>query len=189
MPLPLPGGRRNYNPISSTDMEEEEDNTNRTGRNISTNDSGVTNDPGPTYDRGERNNVVDQVSKEGTPLKVQDGSAEKSEKKNRDSSSEFRADSDDDDNDCGERIQIIILDSAQHRFPVDVNPDWSVEKLKREGQKTHKVPPASQRLIFRGKMLADSSILRDSGIDSGGIILHLVSHRFVESIQSCMSLV
>lgn len=76
----------------------------------------------------------------------------------------------------GESVRIVILDSAQHRFFVDVDPDWSVKRLKSEGAKTHKIAPSSQRLIFRGKMLDDSKVLRDVGVDRDNVILHLVRY-------------
>ena len=75
--------------------------------------------------------------------------------------------------DSTERVKIIILDSAQQKFSISVNPDWSVNQLKIEGETIHKVPPASQRLIYRGKMLDDSKLLRDVGIDKDNLILHL----------------
>jgi hypothetical protein len=73
-----------------------------------------------------------------------------------------------------ESVKVIILDSAQTRFTVSVNPDWTVLTLKKVGEKIHKVQPASQRLIFRGKMLDDARKLIDFGIDRDDIIIHLV---------------
>lgn len=159
MPMPLSGGRSNYNPLSSTDVEEE--------------DVTITS---------TRYDAVDSMSDRrtsynGDDLRSLDQSsiAPKSKQNAREEPLDNQGDSRYDQHETGERIQIIILDSAQHRFPVDANPDWSVETLKKEGEKIHRVPPSSQRLIFRGKMLADSCVLRDAGIDKGDIILHLVS--------------
>eukprot|EP00934_Nitzschia_sp_Nitz4_P004318 Nitzschia sp. Nitz4//scaffold8_size234185//174353//175666//NITZ4_001283-RA/size234185-processed-gene-0.125-mRNA-1//1//CDS//3329559884//4308//frame0 len=73
----------------------------------------------------------------------------------------------------GEAVTIVILDSAQKRFPIQVNPQWTIEEFKRVGEKTHKVPPSSQRLIFRGRMLPDSKTLQSLGITEDDMIVHL----------------
>eukprot|EP00980_Cylindrotheca_fusiformis_P011372 scaffold2637_cov153-Cylindrotheca_fusiformis.AAC.9 len=157
MPLPLPGGRRNYNPLSSTDVGEESRTTTNDGH------SGLANDHG-LLPADAAANSLELGSKVMACAKIQNEFVTKE-----------GDESQEDESDGGERIQLIVLDSAQHRFLVDVNPDWTVEKLKKEGEKTHKISPASQRLIFQGKMLADSCVLRDSGIESDGVIVHLVS--------------
>jgi len=71
------------------------------------------------------------------------------------------------------KITVIILDSAQKRFPVDVDPEWKVQKFKVVGAEIHKVAPASQRLIFRGRMLEDSKTLKEMGICHDDVIIHL----------------
>ena len=73
-----------------------------------------------------------------------------------------------------EYVEIIILDSAQNRFPVDVSPGWTVKRLKEVSQQIHKVNPQSQRLIFRGRMLEDDATLEAVGIEENGVIVHLV---------------
>lgn len=75
--------------------------------------------------------------------------------------------------DDGTRIEIVILDVAQKKFRISVNPSWSVEQLKSIGADVHKVPPDRQRLIYRGKLLQDADTLADTGIDADGLILHL----------------
>lgn len=73
----------------------------------------------------------------------------------------------------GKKITVIVLDSAQKRFPIAVDPDWSVPKFKKVGAKVHKVAPPSQRLIFRGRMLDDSKTLKEMGIHQDDVIIHL----------------
>lgn len=75
--------------------------------------------------------------------------------------------------DDGNCVTVVVLDSAQNRFPIKVNPAWSVQKFKKVGTRTHKVPPQSQRLIFRGRMLDDSRTLKDMGITENDVIIHL----------------
>jgi hypothetical protein len=70
-------------------------------------------------------------------------------------------------------IKVVILDSAQTKFPLSANPDGTVKELKKAGEKIHKVAPAQQRLIYRGKLLADGVTLRDCGIAQDDIIIHL----------------
>jgi len=70
-------------------------------------------------------------------------------------------------------VEIVILDSAQNRFLVDVDPGWTVLKLKQMSQKIHRVPPHSQRLIFRGRLLEDASTLGELQINENGVIIHL----------------
>lgn len=70
-------------------------------------------------------------------------------------------------------ITITVLDPAQAKFRVSVNPDWTISDFKQVGEAVHKVPPSSQRLIFRGKMLTDDKKLRDFGITEPDVIVHL----------------
>jgi len=70
-------------------------------------------------------------------------------------------------------VEVVILDSAQNRFPVDVHPGWTVKRLKEVSQHVHKVHPLAQRLIFRGRMLEDDVALQDAGIVENGVIIHL----------------
>jgi hypothetical protein len=70
-------------------------------------------------------------------------------------------------------ITVVVLDSAQTKFNVRANPDWTIGRFKKVGATVHKIPPISQRLIYRGKLLADSITLRDSGIIQDQVILHL----------------
>mmetsp|Transcript_23140 Transcript_23140/g.35218 ORF Transcript_23140/g.35218 Transcript_23140/m.35218 type:complete len:439 (+) Transcript_23140:166-1482(+) len=150
MPLPT-RGRSQYNPISATDAEEE------TGNTATVTDDGASTTSSASSSRRKRDNTLHQdqrISKEDTPLKTDD-------------------DEEDYENDQGERITVVILDSAQKKFPIPANPDWTVGVFKRISFKTHKVAPASQRLIFRGKMLDDKKTLRDVGLHTDDLIVHL----------------
>jgi hypothetical protein len=115
--------RSAYNPISSSDAEEGEENT---------------------------NNGNDDLVKPTTTSTL-----------------------DDLETDNGERVTVVILDSAQKKFPIAANPNWTIERFKRVGTNIHKIPPPSQRLIFRGKMLEDSKTLKECGIDQENVIVHL----------------
>jgi Ubiquitin family len=75
--------------------------------------------------------------------------------------------------DNGERIIVVVMDPAQSKFEISANPNWTIQKFKDLSMTVHKVPPASQRLIYRGKMLADQTTLRDAGITKDRIIIHL----------------
>jgi hypothetical protein len=77
------------------------------------------------------------------------------------------------DDDGGERITIVIMDPAQNKFDVKVNPRWNVARLKRQGVTIHKIAVSQQRLIFMGRMLADDTILSDAKINKDGVIIHL----------------
>lgn len=78
-----------------------------------------------------------------------------------------------DDEDNGERMTVTILDYTQKKFQLSVNPTANVHSLKKEGAAVHKIPEDRQRLIFRGKMLADDTLLEDAGIVEDGAIVHL----------------
>ena len=71
------------------------------------------------------------------------------------------------------KITVVVLDTAQKKFPIDADPDWKVHTFKTVGYKIHKVAPVSQRLIFRGRMLDDSKTLKEMGIFQDEIIIHL----------------
>jgi hypothetical protein len=77
------------------------------------------------------------------------------------------------EDDDGTRITVTILDFAQAKFNVSMNPSWTVKKLKATGEKIHKVASAQQRLIYRGKMLVDNQTLAEAGIKDEGVIVHL----------------
>ena len=71
------------------------------------------------------------------------------------------------------KITVVVLDTAQKKFPIDADPDWKVHTFKTVGYKIHKVAPVSQRLIFRGRMLDDSKTLKEMGIFQDEVIIHL----------------
>ena len=75
-----------------------------------------------------------------------------------------------DDSEC---FPLVIMDPAQRKFEVSVHPEWTVEELKEHGTKIHKVPAASQRLVYRGRMLQDSDTLQEVGLTHPKTIIHL----------------
>lgn len=77
------------------------------------------------------------------------------------------------DEDDANLITVIVLDPVQSRFKVKASTQWPVSKFKLCGERVHKVPPVQQRLIYRGKLLADNSTLAECGISSDNIIVHL----------------
>jgi len=80
---------------------------------------------------------------------------------------------DDDDYNNDNMISLIILDPLQSRFEVRADPSWTISKFKSRGERVHKVPPTAQRLIYRGRMLQDSTTIKDSGITETETIIHL----------------
>ena len=71
-------------------------------------------------------------------------------------------------------ITIIILDSAQKKFPIKCHPSWTVGKFKYQSSLVHQVHPKQQRLIFRGKMLTnDTQTLLQNHINASDITVHL----------------
>jgi len=84
------------------------------------------------------------------------------------------SDDDDDDDDAGgDEVTLVILDPAQKKFPVKAFTHWTIAKFKAKGQKVHKVPPASQRLIYRGQLLQDHKTLEAAGLVHNEMIVHL----------------
>ncbi|GAX15595.1 hypothetical protein FisN_3Hh065 [Fistulifera solaris] len=71
-------------------------------------------------------------------------------------------------------FEVTILDFAQTKFSVPASPQWTIAQLMQAGTVVHKVSPSRQRLIFRGKLLADGEkTLQDYGINETGMIVHL----------------
>mmetsp|Transcript_36797 Transcript_36797/g.41948 ORF Transcript_36797/g.41948 Transcript_36797/m.41948 type:complete len:376 (-) Transcript_36797:239-1366(-) len=78
-----------------------------------------------------------------------------------------------DDNNLEEMIKIVLMDPAQKRFDILVDPSWSIARLKEEGFVIHKIPSSQQRLIYMGRLLSNDIILSDAKINKDGIIVHL----------------
>ena len=156
----MPRSRRHYNPISSADDGDVEqvEQVSQDGTEGQANDtaSGVPPPDHPPASGVMLNRNVDNQLGEGAPLKPTESE-----------------ESDSLDDDDGERVTVVVLDSAQTKFPIRANPNWTVQQFKKVGENVHKVAPASQRLIFRGRMLADSDTLRESGITHDNVIVHL----------------
>lgn len=70
-------------------------------------------------------------------------------------------------------MKVIVLDPMQSKFEVKAEPSWTISRFKSSGELVHKVPPAAQRLIYRGRLLTDDSTLEDAGITKDNIIIHL----------------
>lgn len=88
-------------------------------------------------------------------------------------------------------MTVIILDSAQKKFPIPCNPDWTVGTFKQISSTIHKIPPKQQRLIYRGKMLTDDQLtLREYKIQqneeaqSSSVIVHLFPKPIVTIVAS-----
>lgn len=77
-----------------------------------------------------------------------------------------------DEDDEGDLITVVILDVAQKKFPVKISPHSTVKRLKEKGHLVHKVSPERQRLIYQGRMLADETALVDEKIKDE-VIVHL----------------
>jgi len=75
--------------------------------------------------------------------------------------------------DDGRRITVTVLDYTQKKWRITVRPSATVQTLKLEGAKIHKVAADRQRLIYLGKQLADDGILEDCGINEDDLIIHL----------------
>jgi len=71
------------------------------------------------------------------------------------------------------KFTVTVLDFAQSKFNVSVDPSWTIARFKEVSSTVHKVPPHLQRLIFRGGMLSDTKTLEESGIKEEGTIIHL----------------
>lgn len=168
------GGRSVYNPIARSEDEEEEQQSNEGTTQTNSN----LNSSGPQRASGRQRNYAPRViagdkegahEKEDTPLKVE---------KDLESTSTPKVTLDKDGGveeieDSGERVTVVILDPMQKKFPIVANSSWTIQRFKLVGAKVHKVPPPSQRLIYRGKMLEDSKTLKDAGIDKNDVIVHL----------------
>ena len=69
-----------------------------------------------------------------------------------------------------DRITITILDSAQNKFEIKLQPDASVVDLKRIGCESHSIPPDQQRLVSMGQLLKDDKSIQDHRIADGSIV-------------------
>jgi hypothetical protein len=151
--MPLPHNRRAaYNPVPSSTEEADEarnENPNNVARSTQQRQS--------SFD--SRNALMESVSKEDTPLN---------------SKALLDDDEENDDDDIAADMTVIILDSAQKKFPIPCNKSWTIGTFKRKSSKIHKVPSAQQRLIFRGKMLQnDTQTLEQVKITENNVIVHL----------------
>lgn len=70
-------------------------------------------------------------------------------------------------------MTLILLDGFQTKFKIPAHPDWTVAHFKVAGSFIHKVPVSGQRLVFRGKLLADDQTLASAGITTDTTIVHL----------------
>jgi hypothetical protein len=184
------GGLTAYNPVSSSDSNDDGDiaisrvnlqqqqqqqqqvqqregteplNSSIVGSNSSSGNRHALRQRGRN---GSQNVSMENVSKEDTPL---------NSKALLDADTGVDLVDDDGDGDASiTNLTVIILDSAQKKFPVPCHSQWTVGKFKRISSKIHKVAPSQQRLIFRGKMLTnDSQTLEELKIDTDNVIIHL----------------
>ena len=189
MTIPL-RGRSAYNPISASE-EEADDNNNTQPQQESSGDASSQRSRRSQYNRALTEESTDdkdeRISKEDTPLTTSSGvnqslSLDNNSTPNPTSSNsnypsnsllDSEDDNEEDEEDDGERITVVILDSAQTKFPILANPQWTIGKFKSVGAKVHKVAPASQRLIFHGKLLEDTKTLKEYKIETSQVIVHL----------------
>ncbi|KAJ6517441.1 ubiquitin, partial [Mycena vitilis] len=83
----------------------------------------------------------------------------------------------------GDTIRILVqarLTGTTFRY--NVQHSSTIDSVKVQIQGTEGIPPAHQRLIFRGKLLADSRTLADYDINNGDI-LHLGKFFSVQAMK------
>jgi len=56
---------------------------------------------------------------------------------------------------------------------LDIEPDFTVQKIKERVEEKEGIPPAQQRLIYGGKQMGDDKLASDFQLE-GGCTLHLV---------------
>ncbi|ORY82992.1 ubiquitin [Leucosporidium creatinivorum] len=56
---------------------------------------------------------------------------------------------------------------------LNIEPDWTTEKIKESLEEKEGIPPAQQRLIFLGKAMPDDKSATDMKVEAGST-LHLV---------------
>ncbi|KAK1928003.1 ubiquitin-related domain-containing protein [Papiliotrema laurentii] len=56
---------------------------------------------------------------------------------------------------------------------IDVQPEWTISKVKERVEEKAGIPPVQQRLIYGGKAMADEKTIQDYKIQAGAAI-HLV---------------
>ncbi|KAG7337401.1 ubiquitin family protein [Nitzschia inconspicua] len=199
MPISL-GGRTAYNPVASSDSNDDDDERHRRGglpeqsttlhhggvtpsnASASSSSSLATGGARQRQDSRQRSQSrthsvpMETVSKEDTPLNSKallDANA-KDHNNMDDDDDDDTTNNDEDLQAANTNMTVIILDSAQKKFPIPCHSQWTVGKFKKVSSKIHRVAPSQQRLIFRGKMLTnDSQTLDDAKIDTDNVIIHL----------------
>lgn len=87
--------------------------------------------------------------------------------------SDLKEEGEEEDEEDGQRITVVVMDPAQNKFDISADPCWTVARLKKQGVTIHKIASSQQRLIFMGRMLTDDMILQDAKINRDGVIIHL----------------
>lgn len=184
--------RSAYNPVASTDDVDDLEqpqiasptpspSNNEAGDNLNTQNT-LTRPTTSSHSRGRRgpdsSRLVDASSKQEEQGIVNASSSLVDIMENESAASSSEGGYSDSDVDCcanisGKTITVVVLDSAQKRFPISVDPEWKVQTFKKAGAKVHKIAPSSQRLIFRGRMLDDGKTLKEMGIHQDDVIIHL----------------
>jgi Ubiquitin family len=152
--------RRAYDPVSSAEGEE---------------DVATASEEAPNETFVDEEGDVEAPRRSGRRGRRQYQTVASGEEDNDEDKATVTTDDDDDDDDeeCGSKLTIVIMDPAQKKFSIPAYTHWSVKRLKEKGEKVHKVAPSSQRLIYRGKLLQDSSTLEGCGLNSDNLIVHL----------------
>ncbi|KAF4656680.1 hypothetical protein FOZ61_006748 [Perkinsus olseni] len=73
-------------------------------------------------------------------------------------------------------VNITIKKVDGSTVEVSIDNSATVEELKKVVQERTQIPKETQRLIFRGQILADDKTLKDAGLVEGGQTIHLVRH-------------
>lgn len=151
--------RRTYDPISSTDASGET--------------AAAAAAAGDDEEADLEEVPIHAANANATRRQLSLGDATSASDESQSLADSLHKDDTDEDDDDGRRITVIILDFAQKKFNVSVNPGWTVKRFKIKGCQIHKVGVSQQRLIYRGKLLADNTTMEDSGIKEDGVIVHL----------------
>jgi hypothetical protein len=71
-------------------------------------------------------------------------------------------------------MQVIIRCLNGKNIPLEVNPQDTIEVVKKRITQTEGIPPDQQRLIFGGKQLDNTWTVKQSGIEKDNVI-HMVA--------------
>ncbi|KAH7119089.1 ubiquitin-related domain-containing protein [Dendryphion nanum] len=70
-------------------------------------------------------------------------------------------------------MQIKVRTLTGKEIELDVDADYTIQRIKERVEEKEGIPPAQQRLIYGGKQMADEKTAADYQLE-GGATLHLV---------------